>query len=67
MIESCYEHTFMESDNNRLPDVRFWSFYVVSVIFLYILISYFIWIDITGELNEIMNKISEQVRQGPLI
>ena len=67
MIEACYEYTFMENDNNHLPDVRFWSFCVVSVIFLYILISYFIWLDITGELNEIMSKISEQVRQGPLI
>lgn len=67
MIESCYDYTFMENDNNHLPDVKFWSFCVISVIFLYILISYFVWIDITSELNEIMRKISEQVRQGPLI
>lgn len=67
MVESCYDYTFMENDNNHLPDVKFWSFCVISVIFLYILISYFVWIDITSELNEIMRKISEQVRQGPLI
>lgn len=67
MIESCYESTFLENDDNTLPDLRFWSFCVVSVIFLYIIISFFIWSDITGELNEIITKISEQIRQGPLV
>ena len=67
MIESCYEHTFFENDDSRLPDLRFWSFCLISVIFVYIFVSFSIWSDITGELNEIMEKISEQVKQGPLV
>jgi type VI secretion system protein ImpK len=67
IIESCYEHTFTENDNSHLPDVRFWSWCIISIAFLYIVISYCVWSNITGEIKDVLNKITEQVKQGPLI
>jgi type IV/VI secretion system ImpK/VasF family protein len=67
MIESCYEHTCTENGNSYLPDVRFWSWCIISIAFLYIIISYCVWDNITGEIKDILNKITEQVKQGPLI
>ncbi len=67
MIESCYEYTYTQSDESHLPDAKFWSWCVVSIVFLYIFISYFVWSNITGEISDVLNKIAEQTRQGPLI
>ncbi|MDR1390794.1 MAG: DotU family type IV/VI secretion system protein [Holosporales bacterium] len=67
MIESCYEYTYSETNNTGLPDFSFWSWCLIAVIFLYIIISYFVWKDITYDVSEILDRISEQMRQGPLI
>lgn len=67
MIESCYEYTYRENDESRLPDSKFWSWCVVSIVFFYIFISYLVWSNITGEIGDVLNKITEQTRQGPLI
>lgn len=67
MIESCYEHTFVENDESKLPDTSFWSWCVVAVVFVYIVVSYFVWSNITGEITDVLEKIVEQTRQGPLI
>ena len=67
MIESCYDYTYIENDNSQLPDYRFWTYCVLGVVFAYILISYFVWADITDDIGEILSKIAEQTRQGALI
>ncbi|MBQ9335234.1 MAG: DotU family type IV/VI secretion system protein, partial [Alphaproteobacteria bacterium] len=67
MIESCYEHTYIENNETQLPDYRFWTYCVLSVIFAYILISWFVWAGITNDIGEILSKISEQTRQGASI
>lgn len=67
MIDSCYEHTYLESDNAFLPDARFWSWCVLSVVFIYVVVSYLVWADITNDISDVLEKISEQTRQGPLI
>ena len=67
MVESCYESTYMESDDSQLPDSRFWSWCVLGVVFAYIVISYFVWAGITDDISEVLAKISEQTRQGPLL
>ena len=67
MIESCYDYIYNENDNSQLPDYRFWTYCVLSIIFAYIIISYFVWADITNDISDILNKISEQTRQGALV
>ena len=67
MIESCYEHTYIENDDTQLPDYRFWTYCVLSVLFAYILISWFVWAGITNDIDEILSKITEQTRQGASI
>ena len=67
MIESCYDYTYIENDNSQLPDYRFWTYCVLGVVFAYVIISYFVWSDITDDIGEILAKIAEQTRQGALI
>ena len=67
MIESCYEYTNTENDESLLPDYRFWSWCVLTVVFVYIVVSYIVWAGITDDISEILSKISEQTRQGPLV
>lgn len=67
MIESCYDYVYAENDNSQLPDYRFWAYCVLSVVFAYILISHFVWADITDDIGEILSKIAEQTRQGALV
>jgi type VI secretion system protein ImpK len=67
MIDSCYEYTNFESNTSSLPDSRFWSWCILSIVFLYIIISYLVWYNITGEIGDLLHKIAAQTRQGPLI
>lgn len=67
MIESCYDYMYIENDNSQIPDYRFWTYCVLAVVFAYILISYFVWANITDDICEILSKIAEQIRQGALI
>ena len=67
MIESCYDHTNLEDNSSNLPDVKFWSWSILSVIFVYIIISYCVWYSMTDEISYVLHKISEQIRQGPLV
>ncbi len=67
LINSCYESTVLDDSPLNLPDVKFWSWCIISVIFVYIIVSFGIWHSITGEISDVLHKISEQVRNGPLI
>ncbi|MDR2458726.1 MAG: DotU family type IV/VI secretion system protein [Holosporales bacterium] len=67
MISSCYEYTHFESDDSYLPDHRFWSWCIASVVVGYIIVSYIVWCGITGEIGDLLKQISNQTKQGPLI
>ncbi|MDR0744511.1 MAG: DotU family type IV/VI secretion system protein [Holosporales bacterium] len=67
LIGSCYEHTYTESNNSILPDIRFWTLCTIAIISLYIVISYFVWYSITSDVSDILRNIYEQTKQGPLI
>jgi type VI secretion system protein ImpK len=67
MIEACYEHTNTTSNESYLPDSRFWSWCIISIVFVYIAISYCVWYGITGEMGSVLREIAEQIRQGPTI
>lgn len=67
MIESCYEYTVTEENNQSLPDTRFWSIVISIVIITYLIVSYMIWFGITDDISEILNAVSEQIRREPLV
>ncbi|MDR0630800.1 MAG: DotU family type IV/VI secretion system protein [Holosporales bacterium] len=67
MIESCYEFTNTEHNDSQLPDVKFWSWCVIGVLFVYIIVSYGIWHNITDEINNVLSKIAEQAKSGLLV
>jgi type VI secretion system protein ImpK len=67
IIESCYEYTSTENNDANLPDAKFWSWCITSVVALYIIISYCVWYSITSDIDSVLKNIIEQTRQGPLI
>ncbi|MDR0695515.1 MAG: DotU family type IV/VI secretion system protein [Holosporales bacterium] len=67
MIESCYEYTNTTDSESCMPDSRFWSWCIISTVFLYIVISYCVWYGITGEIGDLLREIAKQTRQGPVI
>jgi type VI secretion system protein ImpK len=67
MIESCYAFTNTEQNDLQLPDVKFWSWCVIAVAVVYIVVSYGVWCGITDEISDVLNKISEQAKNGPLV
>jgi type IV/VI secretion system ImpK/VasF family protein len=67
LIESCYEYTDSEGNNAILPDAKFWSWCITTVVFIYIAISYCVWYSITDDISDILEKIVDQTRQGPLV
>lgn len=67
LIESCYEYTDSEGNNSILPDAKFWSWCITTVVFIYIAISYCVWYGITDDISDILEKIVEQTRQEPLV
>ncbi|MDR1034370.1 MAG: DotU family type IV/VI secretion system protein [Holosporales bacterium] len=66
LIESCYEYTDSESNNSILPDAKFWSLCITTIVLVYIAISYCVWYSITDDIGDILEQIVDQTRQGPL-
>ncbi len=68
LIESCYAYTlFQENNNNTLPDIHFWTWCVIGVISLYIVVSYIIWFGITDDILSVIRSLTEQIRRGPIV
>lgn len=67
MIESCYEYTITDGNNQSLPDTHFWTIVITGVVVIYLTISYLVWFGITDEISDVLTAISEQIRRGPLI
>lgn len=68
VIEECYDYTYSNMDNqSALPDINFWNWTIITIIFIYIVISYVIWFSMTDQIKDILNVIFEQARKGPLV
>ena len=67
LIEECYDYTYTDDNKAFLPDTKFWTWCVIAVISVYIVVSYFVWYNITNDVSDVLHKIYEQTRQGPLI
>lgn len=61
LINSCYEYTCSEGTDKMLPDTNYWIVTIVGIIILYIVISYIIWFNITGDINETIRHMYSQV------
>ncbi|MBR1944008.1 MAG: DotU family type IV/VI secretion system protein [Alphaproteobacteria bacterium] len=67
LINSCYEYTCTEGTNKVLPDANYLIFTIISIIMLYILISYIIWFNITGDINTTMLYMDKQVHSKSVV
>ena len=61
LINSCYDYTCTEGTNKLLPDTNHWIITIIVILILYIIISYFIWFNITGDINTTMKYMHQQV------
>ncbi|MDR3031017.1 MAG: DotU family type IV/VI secretion system protein [Holosporales bacterium] len=67
LINSCYEYAYTENNDSLLPDIKFWTWSAIAIITIYIVVSYCVWHTITSDISDVLHKIYEQTRQGPLI
>lgn len=61
LINSCYEYTCTEGTNKILPDTNYLIVTIIGIIVLYVVTSYVIWFNITGDINTTMLYMNKQV------
>ncbi len=61
LINSCYDYTCAEGNNKLLPDTNYCIIIIIVIFILYLVISYFIWFNITGDINTTMMQMHQQV------
>jgi len=65
LIEQCYQHNLGEVAQKSLPDNRSWFFIILSVIFVYVFISYIVWHSLSSDVQNALNTIFQQVKAMP--
>ena len=68
IINECYDYTYSDINNqSSLPDINFWNWTIISIIAIYIVISYIVWFSMTDQIKDLLEAIFEQARKGPLV
>lgn len=67
LINSCYEYTCTEGTNKILPDTNYLIVAIIGIIVLYVVTSYVIWFNITGDINTTMLHMNKQVHSKSVV
>lgn len=67
LINSCYEYTCTEGTNKLLPDTNYWIITIIGIIILYLIVSYVIWFNITGDINTTIMYMNQQVHSKSMV
>lgn len=67
MFEDSLSSVFTEAPTKGLPDLRAWSATAISVLLVYLFISYGIWMIISEDLHEVLQSIFHLSKQGPVV
>ena len=67
LIDSCYEHTIVDISSSNLPNTRYWSLWLLGVLFVYIIISSIIWFNITDDIKSLLDQITDLTRKSPTL
>ncbi len=62
LINSCYEYTCTEGTNKSLPETNYWIITIIAIFILYIIVSYIIWFNITGDVNTTIMNLQKQIQ-----
>ena len=67
ILEDSLSFVFTEAPTKGLPDLRAWSLTALSVLLIYLFVSYGIWILISQDLHEVLESIFHLTKQGPVV
>ncbi len=67
MLEDSLKFTFTEAPAKGLPDLRSWSVTALTVLVVYLFVSYGIWMIISQDLHEVLQGIFHLTKQGPVV
>lgn len=67
LMDQCYDYTLTEAPGRGLPDLRVWSICIISILTIYVFVTYVVWYHLASGVHEALNMIFEQTRQSPLI
>lgn len=67
LFDDSLNFTFTEAPPKGLPDIRPWSITALSVLLVYLFISYGIWTIISNDLHEVLEGIFHLTKQGPVV
>ncbi len=59
LFPEAIAHTLVTSENLRLPPVRRWTTFLVLLLAAYLVVSHFVWIDVSSELRAVSREMSE--------
>lgn len=60
LIASCYSATLTDPPARGLPDVKTWAIWISAVLFVYVLITYIVWYQLSAEIHESVQAIVAQ-------
>jgi hypothetical protein len=67
ILEDSLSFVFTEAPTKGLPDLRAWSLTALSVLLIYLFVSYGIWMLISQDLHEVLESIFHLTKQGPVV
>jgi type VI secretion system protein ImpK len=67
IIHQCYEHTLNETPGRGLPDVRLWVTGIVSVVLVYIFVTYVAWYKLASEIHEALQGIHFSFKESSIL
>lgn len=67
LLDDSLMSVFTESPTKGLPDIRPWSLAALSVLLIYLFVSYGIWTIISQDLHEVLQGIFHLTKQGSVI
>lgn len=57
LMPECYEYNITSGSNKKLPDVKFWTKLIISIIILYIFASYILWYDVASDIYKSLENV----------
>lgn len=56
------ENTLVSTENLRLPPVRRWATILIVMVLAYVVLSHFVWMDVSGGIREVSAEVARTTR-----
>lgn len=57
IIPECYDHTVASQDKSKLPDVKFWTRIIFTIVIIYVFASYVLWYDVANDIYKSLENV----------